>query len=73
MFHVNHQEISRIPIRPHEVISCVVSGYEWHNSAMSLYWTHYGSCASVMTCKVMQYGIDCMSLVPSSKSVLSLL
>jgi len=68
-----HQEIGGIPIRPCEVISCVVSGYEWHNSAMSLYWTHYGSCASVTTREVMQYGIDCMSLVPSSKSVLSLL
>jgi len=38
-----HQEIGRILLRPCELISSVVSGYERHNLSTSLYWACYAS------------------------------
>src|SRR6266581_8033732 len=42
-FHAHHQEFGQVLLRPRELMSPVVSGYERHNLVTTWFWAH---CAS---------------------------
>jgi hypothetical protein len=58
-----HQEFGKVLLRPRELMSPVVSGYERHKSVTALFWAHNASLVRVGTHEVIQPAIGCTSLV----------
>jgi len=67
-----HQEFGQVLLTPCELMSPVVSGYEWHNLVTTWFWAHYASGHSVGTHEVIQPAIHCMSLASSGNCTISL-
>src|SRR6266705_3590894 len=67
-----HQEFGQVLLTPRELMSPVVSGYEWHNLVTTPVWAHYASGHSVGTHEVIQPAIHCISLASSSNCTISL-
>ena len=58
-------------MRPHKLISSVVSCYERHKSAKTMYWARDAFYDTVGTDEVTRSAIDFTSLVPSGNHVMS--
>ena len=67
-----HQEFGQVLLTPRELMSPVVSGYEWHNLVTTWFWAHCASGHSVGTHEVIQSAIHCTSLALSGNCIISL-
>jgi len=56
------RNLAQVLLRPRELMSPVVSGYERHNLVTTWFWAHYASGHSVGTHEVIQSAIHCTLL-----------